>query len=163
VGLGCVGALALAATDAAAPSGDNAAAFVATRGTKQFDYTHPQIEEAFPFGRSNAANDKKLEEAHAFGALTDFVALDHRHYITEGNRYVVEWLYHATWKKTGHSQVEASLCFGQVKDQQLYRWTEYFDDTVGELQDQGKLPLYLESEVNYPWPKNATISRVYRP
>jgi hypothetical protein len=161
--LALAGGFVLAAQAATAPGPDDAAGFIATRGPNQFDYTHPDIKEAFPFGRSDAANDKKLADSHAFGALTDFGALDHRHYIVEGDRFAVEWLYHATWKRTGNKQVEASLCFGRVKDQQLISWTEYFDDTVGELQDQHLLPLYAESEVNYPWPSPTALSRVYRP
>jgi hypothetical protein len=155
--------LVLSARAAPAPGPDDAATFIATRGPNQFDFTHPDITEAFPFGRSDAANDKKLADLHAFGALTDFGALDHRHYLVEGDRFAVEWLYHATWKKTGRPQVEASLCFGRVKDQQLISWTEYFDDTVGELQDQHLLPLYAEGEENFPWPGPTGTSRVYRP
>lgn len=161
--LGAACGLVLTAGAATAPGPDDAATFIATRGPNQFDYTHPEIKEAFPFGRSDAANDKKLAASHAFGTLTDFGALDHRHYLVEGDRFAVEWLYHATWKKTGNRQVEASLCFGRVKDQQLISWTEYFDDTVGELQDQHQLPLYAESEVNYPWPAPTVLTRVYRP
>jgi hypothetical protein len=153
----------LALPSAGAANADDAETFIQNREPKRSDYQHPELKEAFPFGRSDLANDKKLAALGAFDALTDYEGLDHKHFIVEGNRYAVEWLYHATWKSTKNKQVEASLCFARVKDQLLISWTEYFDDTVGELQDKHLLPLYGDPKELFPWPSPTTTTRIYRP
>ena len=161
--LACGFGLILTAVASPAPGPDDAATFIRTREANRQDFQDPDVREAYPFGRSDPANDKKLAQAGAFDALTTYDGIDHKHFIVEGDRYAVEWLYHATWKKTGNRQAKASLCFAQVRNQLLFRWTEYFDDTVGELQDRHLLPLYGDEKENFPWPGPSKTARIYRP
>jgi hypothetical protein len=156
-----VGSIVLSAADTA--SSDNSARdFVALHGDEQFKYLSPDIIEAFPPGRSNGANDLLLKK---FPLITsDWKIENHHHkfYVYDGDHYAVQWVFQSKWKDNGSIQREGTLGFGIVKDGKLVSWEEFFDDSVGELQHDGKMKYYTASEEPYPWPAKPGYSRPYR-
>jgi len=142
---------------------NSATTFVNTRENEWFKYKHSDITELYPFGRSSAAHNKVLDKLYDFGKVSKDSDLRNKRYLVEGDWYAVEWHYLATSVATGKKQVESSLCIAQIKDQQIIVWIEYFDDTVGELQMAGKLPLSPDTEDPAPWPVKAKLKRIYRP
>ncbi len=128
-------------------------------GINQFKFLSPDIVEAFPPGRSNAANDERLKKYPP--ASTDW-KIEDAHFIYEGDHYAVQWIFQSKWKDNGSIQREATLAFGVVKGGKLVSWTEFFDDSVGELQHDGKMGTYTEKEEAYPWPAKPGMSRPYR-
>ena len=142
---------------------ESATTFINTRENEWYKYKSPMIEEAYPFGRSNAANNSKLAKAADGSEVSKDAGIRNKHFLAENDWYAVEWNYFATSVATGRKQTESSLCLAQVKGGQIVWWIEYFDDTVGELQMAGKLPLPPETEAPNPWPLKATITRPYRP
>ncbi len=142
---------------------NSAQIFINTREAEWFNFKSDDIKESYPFGNSDKANNDKLSKLLDMSKVSTNSDLTNKHYIAEGDWYAVEWFYHATNVPTGNRQVEASLCLAQIKDQKMVRWIEYFDDTVGEQQIAGKLTLYAENEMPFPWPAQAQVKRVYRP
>ena len=157
--------LSLGTIGLAAADGNPGAAreFVARFGPTWFEHLHDDIQSAYPFGRSNKANDAKIAKVFDVNTVSRDVALTDEHYLYDGDQYAVQWFYHATFVQTGAKQVECTLAFGRVQDGQLIEWREYFDDAVGELQAAGALPLYAPGEEPFPWPRQAQIRRPYRP
>ncbi len=145
------------------PGNDSAVDFINTREAVWFDHKHPEIVEGYPFGRSDAANNAALDKVFTFTDVSKDFFLRNKRYLAEGDWYVVEWFYGATSARTGAEQIEASLCFGRIKDQKLIEWIEYFDDSVGEMQMAGVLPLYDPGEEPFPWPRATYQRRSYRP
>jgi hypothetical protein len=142
---------------------DSATSFINTRENVWFKYKSPAIQEAYPFGRSNAAHNAELDKIFDFNKVSKDSDLRNKHYLAEDDWYAVEWNYSATDVVTGRKQKESSLCLAQIKDQKIVQWIEYFDDTVGELQMAGKLPLPPATEAPNPWPLDAKMTRTYRP
>ena len=142
---------------------DSAAVFINTREAAWFKHKSPEIQEAYPFGHSNTAHNAVLAQRPEAAPVSKDWFLRNKRYLAESDWYVVEWHYGATSVATGQKQVESSLCFAEVKDQQIVKWIEFFDDTVGELQMAGKLPLPAAAEEPGPWPALAVLGRVYRP
>ena len=153
----------LRARGAETTAADSASTFINTRENLWFKYKSPAMREAYPFGRSDAANNAKVDQIFDFSKVSKENELRNKHYLAEGDWYAVEWNYSATNVTTGRKQVESSLCLAQIKDQLIVQWIEYFDDTVGELQMEGKLPLPPRTEEPTPWPLQAAITRPYRP
>jgi hypothetical protein len=137
--------------------------FINTLEPVWFKHKSPAIKESYPFGQSDAANNAALDKVFDFAEVSKDSDIRNKRYLAEGDWYAVEWHYHATSVATGRKQVESSLCLAQVKDRKLVWWIEYFDDTVGELQMKGDLPLPPPSEAPTPWPRQATLRRPYRP
>lgn len=162
-GTTCVVAWAASGGAANPPATDSATVFINTREAAWWKHKSPEIQEAYPFGHSNAANNAALAARPNAKSVSKDWFLRNKRYLAEGDWYVVEWHYGATSVATGQKQLESSLSFAQVKDQKLATWIEFFDDTVGELQMAGKLPLPAADEEPLPWPAQATLSRVYRP
>ena len=135
--------------------------FIDRVGDDSLKYFADSIEESYPFGRSNKARDEEVAKAGE-GTSTDW-KLTNRHYLFDGDWYAVQWFYGATTIKTGKKQLECTLAFGKVQDGKLVVWDEYFDDVVGELQQEGKLPYYEPDETPFPWPAAATLKHPYRP
>ena len=154
-------ALAVAAADESAAGA--ARAFIAAHGPRWFEHLHPDIQSAYPFGRSNRANDAEIAKGLDINTVSRDVSITDEHYLYEGDWYGVQWFYRATFVKGGAKQQESTLAFGRVQDGQLIEWREYFDDAVGELQAEGKLPLYAPGEEPFPWPAGAKICHPYRP
>jgi len=163
IGATCVVAWAASGAAVNPPATDSAAVFINTREAAWFKHKSPEIQEAYPFGHSNAAHNAALDARPNAKSVSKDWFLRNKRYLAEGDWYAVEWHYGATSVATGQKQVESSLSFAQVKDQKLATWIEFFDDTVGELQMAGKLPLPAAEEGPLPWPAHAALSRVYRP
>ena len=145
------------------PGNDSAVDFVNQREALWFNYKSPAIDEGYPFGRSNAANNARLDSLFTFTDRSTDYYIRNKRFIVEGDWYVVEWFYGAKDARTGAPQMEGSLCFGQIKDQMLVSWIEFFDDTVGEMQIAGEFPLYGPTADPFPWPATTYRQRVYRP
>ncbi|MBC7366591.1 MAG: hypothetical protein H7343_07240 [Undibacterium sp.] len=142
---------------------DSATTFINTVEPVWYKHKSPAIQESYPFGRSDAANNAVLDKLFDFSKVSKDGDILNKRYLAESDWYAVEWHYHATSVATGRKQVESSLCIAQIKDQKMVWWIEYFDDTVGELQMAGKLPLSPPTEEPAPWPLQATLKRPYRP
>jgi hypothetical protein len=121
------------------------------------------IDEAYPFGRSNKAHDDEIAKAGGMQTTTNEWKLWNKHFFFDGDWFAVEWFYGATTIKTGGKQIESTLAFGKVKDGKIIIYNEFFDDTVGEMEQSGILPLYTEDEFPFPWPAGAKIKHPYRP
>ena len=143
--------------------GGAARKFIDQVGDNSLKYFADSIEESYPFGRSNKARDEEISKGGGMETITTDWKLTNRHYLFDGDWYAVQWFYGATTIKTGKKQLECTLAFGKVKDGKLVVWNEYFDDTVGELEQEGKLPLYQPDETPFPWPAAATLKHPYRP
>lgn len=152
-----------AALRAEVPTADSATTFINTVEPVWFNHKSPAIQESYPFGRSDAANNAALDKVFDFTKVSKDGEILNKRYLAEGDWYAVEWHYHATSVATGRRQVESSLCLAQIKDQKIVWWIEFFDDTVGELQMAGKLPLPPPAEEPAPWPLQSTLKRPYRP
>lgn len=153
----------VAALQAEPAAADSATTFINTRENVWYKHKSPAIQEAYPFGRSNAAHNVELDKIFDFNKVSKDSDLRNKHYLAEDDWYAVEWNYSATSVATGRKQLESSLCIAQIKDQKIVWWIEYFDDTVGEMQMAGKLPLPPSTEEPNPWPKKSTTVRPYRP
>lgn len=154
------------AVPSAHPGPDEAGAakkFIDRVGDDSLKYFADSIEESYPFGRSNKARDEEISKAGGMETTSTDWKLSNRHYLFDGDWYAVQWFYGATTIKTGKKQLECTLAFGKVQDGKLVVWAEYFDDLVGELQQEGKLPLYEPDEAPFPWPAAATLKHPYRP
>lgn len=161
--LAALGGAVAATLQAQVPPADSATTFVNTIEPVWFNHKGAAIQESYPFGRSNAAHNATLDKIFDFSKVSKDWAILNKRFLVEGDWYVVEWHYHATSVVTGRKQVESSLCLGQIKDQKLVWWIEYFDDSVGILQMEGKLPLPPATEEPMPWPMEAKLKRPYRP
>lgn len=141
-----------------------AKAFVDRVGDGLLDNFADSVDEAYPFGRSNKAHDDEIAKSPAGMHLTttDW-KLWNKHFFYDGDWFAVEWFYGATTIKTGGKQIESTLAFGKVKDGKIIIYNEFFDDTVGEMEQSGILPLYTEDEFPFPWPAGAKIKHPYRP
>lgn len=145
------------------PEDGPAKRFIDRVGDASLDNFADTIDEAYPFGRSNKAHDDEIARAGGMQTITTDWKEYNKHYLFDGDWYAVEWFYSATTIKTGGRQIESTLAFGKVKDGKLVVWNEYFDDVVGELEQEGKLPLYQADELPFPWPAGAKIKHPYRP
>ena len=143
--------------------GDAARKVIDRVGGDSLKYFADSIEESYPFGRSNKAHDAEIAKLGETQGATKDWKLFNRHYLFDGDWYAVEWFYSATTIKTGGKQVECTLAFGHVQDGKLIVWDEYFDDVVGELEQEGKLEYYAPDEPPFPWPAKATLKHPYRP
>ena len=145
------------------PSNDVAQQFIARTGDDALKFFADSIEESYPFGRSNKAHDAEIAKGGGMETITTDWKVFNKHYLFDGDWFAVEWFYSATTVKTGGKQLESTLAFGKVQDGKLVVWDEYFDDVVGELEQDGKLPLYDLDEMPFPWPAKAVLKHPYRP
>ncbi len=126
---------------------------------------HPDYDSQYPGGRSNRFHDIYVNEVLSRlpqPAISSF-EISNRHYMIDGDWFVVEWFYDATQDSTGWKQRESTVAFGKIVDDRLKIWIEYFDDMVGRYQRIGVLPLYADDEMPYPWPQTDELWRAYRP
>jgi hypothetical protein len=129
------------------------------------DRSHPDIQEAFPGGRSNRYHDAYVANfLREFGlpTTTNWRQIN-RQYAFDRDWFVVEWLYQAEDKKTGRLQREGTLFFGRVKDDRLIVSIEYFDRLVKGLERVDALPPFRADEMPFPWPDYDGLTRKYRP
>ncbi len=152
-----------AAARCAEPEKSAAREFISQFGDDWMNHFAAEYESAYPFGRSNQKHDAEIAQALTLSQATENLTLTNKRYLFDGDWYAVQWIYGATSTKTRKRQTESTVAFGRVKDGKLVVWEEYFDDLVGELQADGKLPLYQADEEPYPWPAGATIKHPYRP
>jgi hypothetical protein len=152
-----------AETSAADSTDDSARKFaMAHPGEEQFKFLSPHIVEAFPPGRSNAANDEALKKFPLITSDWSFEPKNNKFCVFEGDHFSIQWIFESKWKDNGTIQREGTLAFGTVKDGKLTSWTEFYDDSVGELQHDKKMNLYTADEEPYPWPAKPGYSRPYR-
>lgn len=153
------------ADDSAA--GPNAAVkqWVAMWGEKWWERYHKDYEALYPGGRSNRYHDLYVAEAvkRIPGAAIGDWEITHKQYLYDGDWFAVEWLYQSTQTATGHVQRESTLAFGNIQDDKLILWVEYFDDMVGQYQWLGAMPLFGKDEKPFPWPEKSPLKRKYRP
>ena len=142
---------------------NDSAEWVPLYGEKWWDYYHADFEGFFPGGKSNLMHDRYLARIRKNTALTVDWQIFKRHYVFDGEWFAVEWFYRATNVSDGFRQWESTLGIGRLKEGKMVLWTEYFDDSVGELQHIGLLPFYGENEAAFPWPEKAALSLPYRP
>ena len=142
---------------------NDSAEWIPLYGEKWYNYYHPDFEGFFPGGRSNLMHDRYLARVMYGKARTNDWQIFDRQYIFDGEFYAVEWSYRATNVSNGFRQWESTLGIGRIKDGKCILWTEYFDDSVGELQEIGLMPLYDAKEPHFPWPEKAILSLPYRP
>ena len=154
---------ALAVTVADENTAGAARTFIAAHGPRWFEHLHPEIQSAYPFGRSTQAHDAEIAKGFDINTVSRDVSITDEHYLYDGDWYAVQWFYRATFVKGGAKQQESTLAFGRVQDSKLIEWKEYFDDAVGELQAEGKLPLYAPGEEPFPWPEGTKTRHSYRP
>jgi hypothetical protein len=134
-------------------------------GDKIEERLHPDIQGAFPGGRSdryqNAYIARVLPE---LGLPTNFNWREiNKHYAFDGDWFIVEYLFQAEDKKTGRLQREGTLAFGRVKDDRLIVSIEYFDRFVKGLEHVEALPPFRADEMPFPWPDYDGLTRKYRP
>jgi hypothetical protein len=134
-------------------------------GDKMNERYHPDIQEAYPGGRSDRYQDAYVEKfLREFGLPTNTNWKEiNKHYAFDGDWFIVEYLFQAEDKKTGQLQREGTLFFGCVKDDRLIVSIEYFDRVVKALQHTGTVPPFRENEVPFPWPDYDGLTRKYRP
>jgi len=142
---------------------NDSAEWIPLYGEKWYNHYHSDFEGFFPGGRSNLRHDRYLAKVMYGKPRTNNWKIFDRQYIFDGEWYAVEWSYRATNLSNGFEQFESTLGIGHIKDGKCILWTEYFDDTVGELQEIGMMPLYGEKEPHFPWPEKAILSLPYRP
>ena len=132
---------------------------------KFWERYHPDYDSQYPGGRSNRFHDQYVSEV--LGRMPQppisSYSISNRHFMVDGDWFVAEWFYDATQDSTGWVQRESTVAFGKIVDDQLIVWIEYFDDSVGNYQRFGALPLYEDDEMPYPWPAKVTLRRDYRP
>jgi hypothetical protein len=134
-------------------------------GDKLTERYHPDIQEAYPGGRSDRYHDAYVDRfLREFGLPpnTNWKELN-KHYAFDGDWFIVEYLFQAEDKKTGQLQREGTLFFGRVKDDRLIVAIEYFDRLVKAFQHVGALPPFREDEMPFPWPDYDGMTRKYRP
>lgn len=134
-------------------------------GDKMTERYHPDIQEAYPGGRSDRYQDAYVDRfLREFGLPpnTNWKEIN-KHYAFDGDWFIVEYLFQAEDKKTGQLQREGTLFFGRVKDDRLIVGIEYFDRLVKQFQHAGALPPFLEDEMPFPWPDYDGLTRKYRP
>ncbi len=163
--IAAVVALALLTVPAVGRADGVAESWVANWGDKWWERYHPDYDARYPGGRSNRYHD--LYIAEAMKRLADTSTSDwnifNKHYFYDDNWFIVEWLYESTQTSTGLVQRESTLAFGEIVDDRLRIWVEYFDDMVGAYQWIGAMPLYGDDELPYPWPASSPLKRAYRP
>ena len=142
---------------------NNSAEWIPLYGEKWWNYYHADFEGFFPGGRSNILHDLYLAKVRRNTALTVDWQIFGRDYTFDGEWFAVEWFYRATNVADGFQQWESTLGVGRLKDGKMVLWTEYFDDSVGALQQLGLLPFYRKDEPKFPWPEGAKLSLPYRP
>jgi hypothetical protein len=134
-------------------------------GDKMTERYHPDIQEAYPGGRSDRYQDAYVDRfLREFGLPpnTNWKEIN-KHYGFDGDWFIIEYLFQAEDKKTGQVQREGTLFFGRVKDDRLIVAIEYFDRLVKEFQHAGALPPFREDEMPFPWPDYDGMTRKYRP
>jgi hypothetical protein len=134
-------------------------------GDKMTERYHPDIQEAYPGGRSDRYQDAYVDRfLREFGLPpnTNWKEIN-KHYAFDGDWFIVEYLFQAEDKKTGQLQREGTLFFGRVTDDRLIVGIEYFDRLVKQFQHAGALPPFLEDEMPFPWPDYDGLTRKYRP
>jgi hypothetical protein len=134
-------------------------------GERMNERFHPDIQEAYPGGRSDHYHDAYVDHfLREFGLPTNTNWKEiNKHYAFDRDWFMVEYLFQAEDKKTGQLQREGTLFFGRVRDDQLSVAIEYFDRLVKQFQHAGALPPFREDEMPFPWPDYAGMSRKYRP
>ncbi|HRE80873.1 MAG TPA: hypothetical protein PLN52_07480 [Opitutaceae bacterium] len=132
-------------------------------GEAWWNYYHKDYEGFYPGGRSNLMHDAYLARVRKNTALTVDWQIFNRRYTYDGEYFAVEWFYRATNVADGFRQWEATLGIGRIKDGKMVLWTEYFDDSVGVLQQLGLMPFYDKDEAPFPWPEKAVLHLPYRP
>ena len=153
-----------AAQSTPAPAAANSAQkFINTVEHEWYRHKADDIEEWYPFGHTNQAHGALLKQLGPVAPVSKDWSITNKAYLSENDRYAVEWLYPATDSATGRKQVEATLGFAQIRDQKLVLWIEFFDDTVGAQQLKSLLPLYAENDEPFPWPRIEGPPRIYRP
>jgi hypothetical protein len=165
-GAGAALGVALFAADAVKPMTvitNDAAAWIPLYGEQWWNYYHHVYVGLYPGGRSNLMHDRYLARVRKNTALTVDWQIFKRDYTYDGEWFAVEWFYRATHVSDGFRQWESTLGIGRLKEGKLVLWTEYFDDSVGELQRIGLLPFYRDDEPKFPWPEEAKLSLPYRP
>jgi hypothetical protein len=134
-------------------------------GDKMTERYHPDIQEAYPGGRSDRYQDAYVDRfLREFGLPpnTNWKEIN-KHYAFDGDWFIVEYLFQAEDKKTGQLQREGTLFFGRIKDDRLIVAIEYFDRLVKQFQHAGALPPFREDEMPFPWPDYDGMTRKYRP
>ena len=134
-------------------------------GDKMTERYHPDIQAAYPGGRSDRYHDAYVDRfLREFGLPrnTNWKEIN-KHYAFDGDWFIVEYLFQAEDKKTGQLQREGTLFFGRVKDDRLIVAIEYFDRLVKSFQHAGALPPFREDETPFPWPDYDGLTRKYRP
>jgi hypothetical protein len=160
---GLVLASKIEAADSAASIDDSARQFVKLHpGIEQFPFFSRDIVEAYPTGRSNAANDDLLKKIPVLTTDWDIDPNDYKYAVIEGDHFSVEWFFRSKWKTNGTVQCETTLAFGIVKAGKLVSWTEFYDDSVGEMQHDGKIGTYSRTDAPFPWPPKPGRHRAYR-
>lgn len=147
-----------------APSKD-AEEWIERWGDRWTERYHPDVDEQYPGGRSDRFHRQYVAEAlmQRPDLATDDWKIFNKHYMYDGDWFIVEWLYQSTHVATGKVQRESTVAFGKIEDDRLRIWIEYFDDMVGHYQWIGAMKMFELDEEPYPWPAETALRRAYRP
>ncbi|MEM7790273.1 MAG: hypothetical protein AAF546_02625 [Verrucomicrobiota bacterium] len=144
-------------------TGSEASKWIPEYGEDWFNHFSDDYIGLFPGGRSNKYHDAYIGEAWYDDPITkDWVIFD-RKYIYEGQWFAVLWFYTATNTSNGFQQVESTIGMGKIEDGKMSVWIEYFDDSVGHMQELRIMPFFEEGGEGLPWPPNSTLKQEYRP
>jgi hypothetical protein len=142
---------------------NDSAVWLPIYGEKMFDHQHPDWEGWFPGGRNNRFHDLYVQSVWQRAPITKDWKISNRAYVFDGEWFAVEWFYRATYTDDGFREWESTLGIGRLVDGKMILWTEYFDDSVGNLQRLRLMPLFEADEPVFPWPQKAVIRIPYRP
>lgn len=154
---------AFAETDDEPYTGNDTSIWVPLYGENWFDHYADEYIGLFPGGRSNQFHDQYIGEAWYDDPITKDWDIFEREYIYDGEWFAVLWYYRATNTSNGFKQWETTLAIGKIKDGKMTDWIEYFDDSVGHLQELALLPFFEPGGEKIPWPPNAALNMPYRP
>jgi hypothetical protein len=124
---------------------------------------HPDWQGWFPGGHSNRFHELYVKTKWDRHPITDKWIVSNQDWVFNGEWFAVEWFYRASYTDDGFQQWESTLGIGRLKDNKLVSWTEYFDDSVGNLQHLRLMPVYDITEPVFPWPAKASLHLPYRP
>lgn len=143
--------------------GDDAETWASHYGEEWFNYFSKDAMLWFPGGRADYYHNLWISKVFGANPTTKDWTITNRHYVFDDNVYAVEWFYEATYLDDGFTQMETTLAIAFIKDNEIVRFYEYFDDSVGTLQKAGLMPKFDRDGMITPWPKGAWMKVPYRP
>lgn len=144
-------------------TGSDASIWIPKYGEEWFKHYADNYVALYPGGRSNVYHDAYIGEAWYSNPTTKDWDIFQRDYIYDGQWFGVLWFYRATKVDNGFKQVESTIGMGKIVDGKLKIWIEYFDDSVGHMQELRIMPKFKEGDEGLPWPEGAPITQEYRP